>query len=368
MAVVTMTRKVVRFKNNLHEEFNKTLNQRVNQYFKTKKGGRYANSEMVIKTIFMFCLYLIPYFMFVLGIVESVWAFYLMAALMGLGKAGIGLSVMHDANHGAYSRKKWVNNLVGYSLNLVGANATNWKIQHNVKHHTYTNVSGMDEDISPRGGLLRFDPHSEKKPHHKWQYIYAWFLYGLMTMSWIIVKDWTQLAEYTKDGLLKKQAKSVTRSWIMLVLTKVIYYSYILAIPIIFSPFAWFHIVLGFMVMHYVAGFILAIIFQPAHVIEGNSFEDSSLSDTIEENWAVHQLKTTCNFAQKNKVLSWYVGGLNYQIEHHLFPNICHVHYRKISKIVKKTAEEYNVPYTAYPTFMSALVSHGRMLYSLGRG
>ncbi|WP_245811219.1 fatty acid desaturase family protein [Ekhidna lutea] len=367
MSVAAMSRKVVRFKNNLHEEFNKTLNQRVNQYFKSSKNGRYANWEMITKTIFMFALYFVPYFMFLLGIVESIWIFYLMAFLMGLGKAGIGLSVMHDANHGAYSRKKWVNNLVGYSLNLVGANATNWKIQHNVKHHTYTNVSGMDEDISPKGGILRFDPNSPVKPHHKWQHIYAWFLYGLMTMSWIVVKDFSQLAEYTKDGMLKKQTKSVTKAWIWLILTKVFYYSYILALPILFTSLPWYHILLGFILMHYVAGFSLACIFQPAHVMEDHSFESVEHTDTVEENWAVHQLKTTCNFAQKNKVLSWFAGGLNYQIEHHLFPNICHVHYRKISKIVKATAEEYNIPYRSYPTFMSALVSHGKMLHSLGR-
>ncbi|MEQ9404987.1 MAG: acyl-CoA desaturase [Cyclobacteriaceae bacterium] len=367
MSVASINRKVVRFKNNLHEEFNKTLNQRVNQYFKNSKYGRYGNVEMVIKTIFMFCLYFVPYFMFLLGIVENVWVFYLMAILMGFGKAGIGLSVMHDANHGAYSKKKWINKLIGYSLNVVGANATNWKIQHNVKHHTYTNVSGMDEDISPKGGILRFNPHSKIKPHHKWQYIYAWFFYGLMTMSWIIVKDFIQLAEYSKDGLLKTQVKSKALAWIWLILTKVFYYSYILALPILFASIGWGHIIGGFFVMHYVAGFVLAVIFQPAHVIEGNTFEDATDKDTIEENWAVHQLKTTCNFAQKNKILSWYVGGLNYQVEHHLFPNICHVHYRKISKIVRRTAEEYNIPYHSYPTFMSALVSHGRMLYALGR-
>ncbi|MEP5161023.1 fatty acid desaturase family protein [Ekhidna sp.] len=367
MSVAMMSRKVVRFKNNLHEEFNKTLNQRVNQYFKNSKYGRYANMEMVIKSIFMFSLYLVPYFMFLFGVVQNLWIFYLMAFLMGLGKAGIGLSVMHDANHGAYSRKKWINSVVGYSLNLVGANATNWKIQHNVKHHTYTNVSGMDEDISPKGGMLRFDPNSPVKAHHKWQYIYAWFLYGLMTMSWIIVKDFSQLAEYTKDGMLKKQTKSVTRAWAWLILTKVFYYSYILALPILFSSLPWYHIVLGFLLMQYVAGFILAIIFQPAHVMEDHSFENVENTDVVEENWAVHQLKTTCNFAQRNKVLSWFAGGLNYQVEHHLFPNICHVHYKQISKIVKKTAEEYNVPYKSHPTFMSALVSHGKMLYSLGR-
>lgn len=139
------------------------------------------------------------------------------------------------------------------------------------------------------------------------------------------------------------------------------------ALPILFTSLPWYHILLGFLLMHYVAGFTLGIIFQPAHVMEENTFEDGATTDVVEENWAVHQLKTTCNFAQKNKLLSWYVGGLNYQIEHHLFPNVCHVHYRKIAKIVRETAEEYNIPYKSYPTFISALVSHGRMLYALGR-
>lgn len=367
MSVAVMSRKVIRFRNTLHEEFNATLNKRVNQYFKHNRFSRYANVEMVVKTVFMFCLYFVPYFMFLLGVVQNVWVFYLMTLLMGFGKAGIGLSVMHDANHGAYSKKKWINQVIGYSMNLIGGNATNWKIQHNIKHHTYTNVAGMDEDISPKGNILRFNPYSTIRPHHKWQFIYAWAIYGLMTMSWIIVKDITQLIGYTKDGMLKKQTKSVTKAWVWLIITKLFYYSYILAIPFLFAPFAWYHILLGFFLMHYVAGFTLGIIFQPAHVMEENSFEDSELSDVVEENWAVHQLKTTCNFAHNNKILSWYIGGLNYQIEHHLFPNICHVHYRKISDIVRKTAEEFNIPYKSYPTFRSALISHGRMLYALGR-
>ncbi len=367
MSVAKMSRKVMRFKNSSHEEFASTLNKRVNQYFKNSKFSRYANTEMVIKTIFMFALYFVPYFMFLFGVVTHVWVFYLMAILMGFGKAGIGLSVMHDANHGAYSKKRWVNNVIGYSMNLIGGNATNWKIQHNVKHHTYTNVVGMDEDVTPGGNVLRFNPYAPMKKHHRWQHIYAWFLYGLMTMSWIVVKDITQLAEYTRDGLLKKQAKSITRAWIWLLATKLFYYSYILALPILFTPFAWYHILFGFIIMHYIAGFTLGVIFQPAHVMEENSFEDAQATDTIEENWTVHQLKTTCNFAHKNRLLSWYVGGLNYQIEHHLFPNVCHVHYRKISKIVRATAEEYGIPYKSYPSFRSALLSHGKMLYALGR-
>ena len=359
--------KTLLFKNNINDEFAKVLTSRVNQYFTSKSLSKSGDFYMVLKTMIMFMLYFIPYFLHVLGFVENVWIFVVLMMIMGLGKAGIGLSVMHDANHGAYSKKRWINRLVGYSLNVVGGNATNWKIQHNVMHHTYTNISGMDEDITLKGGILRFDPFSKKLAVHKWQFLYAWFLYGMMTMSWIFVKDITQFIGYTKSGMLSKMTSSVSRSWIGLILTKIIYYTYTVIIPILVSPFNWWTVVLGFLLMHYVAGFVLAIIFQPAHVMEVNTYEDSSKTDVVEENWFVHQLKTTCNFAERNKLLSWYAGGLNYQIEHHLFPNICHIHYPKLSKIVRKTAEEFNVPYHSYPTLLSALISHGKMLYTLGR-
>ena len=351
---------------NTHRDFTLTLNKRVNDYFKTNGLSRYANAEMVVKSITMFSLYFVPYFLILTGVVSGTLATLFMIVLMGLGLAGIGLTIMHDGNHGAYSNKRWINSIVGYTLNLIGASSFNWKIQHNVLHHSYTNVFETDEDITKKG-VLRFTPHAQWSWYHKYQFIYAWFLYGLMTMSWIIVKDIIQLAGYTKDGLLKKQTKSVTRAWIWLIFTKIIYYSYILALPILFTSLPWYHILLGFILMHYVAGFTLGIIFQPAHVMEDHVFEDGDKTDVVEENWAVHQLKTTCNFAQRAKFFSWFVGGLNYQIEHHLFPNVCHVHYRKIAKIVRETAEEYNIPYKSYPTFGSALVSHGRMLYSLGR-
>ena len=355
-----------RFNNGVRKDFSKALNTRVNDYFKKNRLGRHANFEMILKSVAMFAAYFVPYGLVIGGWMESGWTLFGLQIIMGIGLAGIGLSVMHDANHGAYSKNRMVNKIIGYSINLVGANATNWKIQHNVKHHTYTNVDEHDEDIMPKGGLIRLSPHTDKKNVHKYQHIYAWFMYGLMTISWIVVKDFPQLFGYTKDGLLKKQ-QPVAKAWTWLIGTKLFYYAYVIVIPMVFSPYAWWMIILGFLTMHYVGGFILAIVFQPAHVIEGNSYPKPDEKDFIDENWTVHQLKTTCNFAPKNKLLSWYVGGLNYQIEHHLFPNVCHVHYRKIAKIVKETAEEFNVPYNSYDTFWSALKSHGKMLHSLGR-
>ena len=348
------------------QDFFVTLSQRVNAYFKTNNIQRTANTEMVIKTIFMFSLYLVPYFLIIGGVFSSAWILLGFCAVMGLGKAGIGMSVMHDANHGAYSNKAWINNFFGLSLNLVGAGSFNWKIQHNVLHHTYTNVHDVDEDISPRG-VIRMAPSSDWRPLHRYQHLYAWFLYGLMTFVWIVLKDYYRLIKYYKDGLVKKQKASVIKEWIVLIFTKAFYFSYIFAIPMIVLSLAWWQVLIGFFVMHYVAGFILAMIFQPAHVIEGTEYPVADENGNLENSWAIHQLHTTTNFGHKQRLFSWYVGGLNYQVEHHLFPNICHVHYREVAKIVEQTTKEFGLPYKSKDTFFKAIAAHAAQLRILGR-
>ncbi len=351
---------------NHQKDFFVTLNQRVNAYFKNNKIERTANTEMVIKTIFMFSLYLVPYFLLISGITSNGWVMLGLCAVMGLGMAGIGLSIMHDANHGSYSNKPWVNNLLGLSLNLVGGHDLNWKVQHNVLHHTYTNVHDVDEDISPRG-IIRMGPESKWIPLHKFQHYYAWFFYGLMTLVWVTVKDFSRLIKYQREGLVKKQRTSAYKEWIVMVATKVIYFTYIFAIPMWVLPVSFGQVIIGFLVMHYIAGFILAMIFQPAHVVEGTEYPMPDEQGNLENTWAIHQLRTTTNFGHREKFFSWYVGGLNYQVEHHLFPNICHVHYRDIAKIVEQTAREFDLPYKSKETFFEAVVAHARQLKILAQ-
>jgi linoleoyl-CoA desaturase len=320
---------------------------------------------MVIKTIFMFTIYFVPYALMITGTVSGIWSMFALCVVMGFAIGGIGLSIMHDANHGSYSNKSWVNNLLGLSLNLVGGNAFNWKIQHNVLHHTYTNIHDVDEDISPRG-ILRMCPHGEWKAIHRFQHFYAWFFYGLMTLFWVLVKDFIRIAQYQKDGLVKKQKSTVQAELALMILSKVAYFFYIIVLPIMILPLLWWQVVLGFVVMHYIAGFILAIIFQPAHVIDGTEYPMPDEDGKMDNSWAIHQLYTTTNFANKSTIFSWYVGGLNFQVEHHLFPNICHVHYKKISSIVKDTAIEFGLPYKAEPTFIGAILGHAKLLKQLG--
>ena len=345
-------------------DFTKTLNMRVNEYFKSTHKSRYANSQMILKSVIMFLLYFAPYFLIVGNVVVQIHWIILLLILMSFGAAGIGLSVMHDANHGAYSMKKWVNNMMGYSLNLLGAHAFNWKIQHNVLHHTYTNIYDHDEDISPRG-VLRFSPHSEWKKFHRYQYMYAWFLYGLMTIVWVINKDFARLVKYNKNGLVQKVNAKIHVEWIILIATKLFYIGYIFIIPLIFTALTWWQILLGIIIMQYIMGIILAVIFQPAHVNEETNFPEPDEQNAIHDNWAVHQLYTTANFSNNSRLFSWYIGALNFQVEHHLFPNICHVHYNKISEVIKATTKEFGLPYKKYKTFFGALRSHYRMLKRL---
>ncbi len=313
----------------------------------------------------MISLYFVPYFTMISGLVSNPWLIFGCYALMGFGIAGIGLSVMHDANHGAYSRNQKVNNALGLLLDIIGGCAFNWKIQHNQLHHTFTNVHGLDDDISSTK-LMRFSPHQKRKKMHRGQHLYAWLLYGLMTFSWVVAKDFKVLIWYKNRGLLESQKKSFNRLVVEIALTKVAYLSYMVALPIILLPIPWWLSLLFFFTMHYIAGLILAAIFQPAHVVPETAFPLPNDTGNMENNWNIHQLHTTSNFAPNSQFFSWFVGGLNYQIEHHLFPNICHIHYKALSPIVKQTAEEFGLPYYSQPTFVHALWQHALFLKTLG--
>lgn len=355
----------VKFDNAVNREFTRTLMKRVDQYFRSNKVSRNANASMWFKTFFMLAIYIVPFVVMMINPLSPQWLNMLLYTVMGFGVGGIGLSIMHDANHGAYSKKKWVNDMFGYSLNLVGGNSLNWKIQHNYLHHTFTNVDGLDEDIDP-GGLLRFSPHAPKKGFHKYQHVYGWLLYSLMTLTWVINKDYKQMLGYEKRGLIKKMGTKFKKEMFILVSTKLAYFFYILVLPFLITDLHWSIIVGGFVWMHLIAGFILAIIFQPAHVLEDNVYPLPVDPGVIEDSFMAHQLRTTADFAHKNKLLSWYVGGLNYQVEHHLFPSVCHVHYKDLAPIVAETAKEYDIPYHNFRTFGGAVRAHHSMLRTLG--
>lgn len=347
------------------QRFFVTLRKRVDQYFKDNNISRQANAKMKWKTVLLFAMYLGPFGLMFTGWFSPI-AMLGLSIIMGAGLAGVGMSIMHDGNHGAYSRNQRVNKLIGSSIYLIGGNMNNWKIQHNVLHHTFTNVIDHDEDID-NGGVVRLSVYSDLKKIHRFQHIYAFFLYGLMTLSWLFVKDFGQMRRYEREGLKLSNDHNQSSEYIKLILTKILYFLIFIVLPLVFMDVTWWQFAIGFFVMHFVAGLTLAVVFQLAHVVEGAEQPIPNESGDLENTWAIHQLYTTANFARNNRLLSWFVGGLNFQIEHHLFPQICHIHYREISDIVKQTAQEFKLPYFENKSFFGALASHYRMLKQLGR-
>lgn len=360
---------LVRFAPKGPDSFYDSVAAKVTAYFETHRISPYANASMWIKTICMLLLYFIPYTLMVSGLgSDNIWLFLGCWFLMGIGISGIGTSVMHDANHGTYSPKKEVNNFISHILEIIGGYTVTWRIQHNILHHTYTNVAGLDEDIDSIK-LLRLSPHQPRFWFHRFQYLYAWFFYMIMTLFWMTAKDYLQVVRYNRCSLLGKQKISLKKAITTITLFKVLYYAYILILPILFSGQSWYIVIAGFFLMHCSAGLLLSCIFQPAHIVEASAFARPIRSEgrsLMEDSWAIHEIMNTTNFAPRSRLLSWFVGGLNFQIEHHLFSDVCHIHYKKIAPIVQATTAEFGLPYNVQPTFFKALLEHAKMLKKLG--
>lgn len=346
------------------KKFAAAVRSNVNKYFKENGISTKGNFILLTQTVGMLSLYIIP-FVLLLTISMNVWISILMVVIMGIGMAGIGMCVMHDAVHGSYSSKEWVNKIMGGTMYVLGSDVFTWKVQHNMMHHAYTNIDGFDEDIAGKGPI-RLSQYAPLKKIHRYQYIHAFFFYGLMTIAKLI-NDFTQLSRYNKEGITEKYNISPVKVYTKMVLVKFIYLFTFIGLPILFTGYTWWQVLLGFFIVHWTAGCILSTIFQMAHVVEGAQQFRPDANGVIHADWAVHELRTTADFARNNLFLNWYIGGLNFQIEHHLFPNICHVHYRKIAPIVESTAREFNVTYNLKPSFLEALRSHIRRLKFLGK-
>lgn len=356
----------IRFNSAKQNEFIKELRLHVKDYFQSNNISKTGNYKLVIKTIFMFALYLVPYILMISGIVSGLLGLTICWVLMGFGMAGIGMGVMHDANHHSYSSNTKVNKWMSKTLYFIGGFPLNWQYQHNTLHHGFTNIEGHDEDISPVG-IIRISPHKPLKRIHRFQHIYAWFFYGLMTILWATSKDFKQLRRYSKEGNVLSNKLTYRQMLWTIIISKTIYYSAFLLVPFFVLNIPWYVLASLFFLMHFTAGFTLTLIFQTAHVVPSSSFPLPDAEGSIENNWAVHQLLTTSDFSPNSRIFSWFLGGLNYQVEHHLFPNISHVHYRKLSELVQNMAKKYDLPYYVQSNFIKALWQHAIMLKKLGR-
>lgn len=351
-----------KFANLKGSNFHQELKRRVNNYFAEHKKSSTGNIALYSKAILLFSAYIAVYVHLVFFTPPG-WIAILECLVMGGLTAAIGFNVMHDGAHGSFSNSKLVNKLAAFSANILGASSIMWNTKHNIIHHTYTNIDGVDDDIEIKP-LLRMCPTQKKRWIHRFQHIYVWFLYTLLLLVWLFISDYTK---YFRKKIGDVPIKKLTMfDHFAFWGAKIGYALMMIVVPIYMVGFVpW---LLGFLTMALFSGFVLSIVFQLAHTVEHTAFPvPAEDTNRIEEEWAIHQLQTTANFATRNKVISWLVGGLNFQIEHHLFPRISHIHYPEISKIIRKTCEEFNIRYIEYPKMTQAIASHASYLKKMGR-
>jgi linoleoyl-CoA desaturase len=342
--------------------FQLELRRRVAEHFRTTGRRQRDCWQMYVKTAILLAGFAGSYVLLVFG-AQAWWQGLLLAMLLGLFAAEIGFNIQHDGGHQAYSNLPWINKLMAMTLELMGGSSYLWRWKHAVLHHTYVNITGHDTDID-LGLLGRLTPHQERWRYHRWQHLYLWPLYGLLAIKWQLVDDFRKLI----GGRISNQPFPRPTGWelVIFVAGKVIFFSVAFGIPLLFHSVGvvlFYYVVAGL-----VAGMALSVVFQVAHCVEEAEFPlPPAIAGRIDNAWAIHQVETTVDFARRSRVVTWLVGGLNFQIEHHLFPRISHVNYPAISKLVEQTCRDFGVRYTEFKSFRAGIASHFRWLRRMGR-
>ena len=348
---------------NVPHSFHSELKRRISEYFEEVGTSPTGNYSLFIKAVILMASFISIYIHLVFFTPSAFWAIIESVVLGGV-VAAIGFNVMHDGAHGSFSKYKWVNTLAALSLNILGGNSFMWNVKHNVIHHAYTNVDGVDDDIDIQP-WMRMSSTQKKYRLHKYQHIYFWGLYSLLYLFWIFVLDYQKYfkARVGNMPLKKMSLRDHIEFWAF----KLFHLFLFVGLPIYMVGFtSW---LISFLIFTVVAGLVLSLVFQLAHTVEHTAFPVANAeTNKMEDEWAIHQIKTTANFATNNKLVSWLVGGLNFQIEHHLFPKISHIHYPAISKIIRQACQEYGIAYIEYSRVRYAVASHVAFLRQMGRG
>ena len=350
-----------RLKFSTNNSFHAALRQRVDDYFRSTGRPQRDCWPMYVKTAVLLISFCALYVLLVFA-AQTWWHAVPLAVLLGLTTAAIGFNIPHDGGHHAYSNRQWVNKLMAMMLDVIGGSSYIWNQKHAVFHHTYVNITGHDSDID-LGILGRLTPHQKRFAFHRWQHYYLWALYGLLAIKWQLVDDFRDVI----TGRIGEHRIPRPKGWELAIFIggKAIFFALALGIPLLFHSVMT--VVLFYGAAAVVVGVVMSIVFQLAHCVEQADFPlPKADTGRIENAWAIHQVETTVNFARNSWFAAWLFGGLNFQIEHHLFPKICHVNFPAISKVVEETCREFGVKYTAHKSFWAALASHFRWLRRMG--
>jgi len=357
---ISLPRSGVKF--NRDDTFYRALRRRVDGYFDRTGKSRRDCIRMYVKTAIILGWVSASYLLLVFGM-GGIWAAIPLAISLGLSMAAVGFNIQHDGGHHAYSDRPWINKITAMTLDLLGGSSYIWARKHNSIHHSFSNITGEDDDIN-LGFLGRLSPHQKHRWFHRFQHFYLWVLYGFLPAKWQILDDFLNVA----FGRIGEHRLPRPKGWDLFFFIggKAFFFSLAIVVPMLLHP--WWYVITLYFLVTYVQGVVLSVVFQLAHAVEDAEFpmpqEDTG---RMEKSWAEHQVDTTVDFARGNRLLSWYIGGLNFQIEHHLFAQICHIHYPALAPVVESTCREFGIRYNSHRTFRAGVASHFRWLKRMGR-
>jgi len=340
--------------------FQLELRRRIDEFFERTGRRRRDCGMLYLKSILLLTAFAGVYVLLI-GFAQTWWQALPLAIALGFATAGIGLNIQHDGGHDAFSERPWINKLMAMALDLVGGSSYVWHYRHTVLHHTYVNITGHDTDID-LGALGRVTPYQKRLKIHRWQHYYMWPLYGFMAIRWQLFGDYIDVIR----GRISDHPIPRPKGWDLAVFLggKAMFLAIAFGIPMIFHP--WWVVLIYYATAGMIIGITLSVVFQLSHVVEEAEFVAPTEANRIENAWAIHQVESTVDFSRRSRLAAWLLGGLNFQIEHHLFPRICHINYPEMSKIVEQTCRDFGVEYHQHPSFAAGVASHFRWLRRMG--
>jgi len=346
---------------NSKDRYFRVLARRIDAYFEEEGISKKANGLFIVKNL-AFVLIAAGLYLAILSGAFYGWRLGFLFVLFGVFVTILLFSVAHDASHDAISNRKWVNRLLAYVWNVAGISSYFWGLKHNVAHHGFTNIPGKDDDID-QSKLVRLNPNAERKWFHKYQHIYAPFLYALLSLNIIYIKDFKLLMQH--DFGNKRVRRHPRRELWILLATKLFFVGYMIVIPKIMLGISWGQILGYHVLMHLAIGLFIGLVLVPVHVTGESAYRLPDTAGKVHCDWRVQQLEATVDFAANNYLVNWITGGLNTHVVHHLYPSVNHIHYFHLTRIIKQTASEYNFPYRNY-SLVRVFTEHLRFLKMLG--
>ncbi|WP_201983427.1 fatty acid desaturase family protein [Hymenobacter rubidus] len=349
----------IRFQPEPSDGFYHTLKSRVQAYFAQEGIPRYATPEARWKAAFFAGSFGLSYGIILL-VTMPLFLFLAMWFLMGVCLLLAAMSMVHDAAHGVFSARPWVNAVLLHFANLVGGDGYMYKYKHTVSHHAYTNIPGLDIDLE-QSSLVRVTPFTTSRARHRLQHWYMRVLYPFYILFWVLFRDFSY---YRRAKIGTATAHHAAVHWLTLVASKAFYLFYLLVVPAAVLPVPFWHIGLGFVCMHLGSGVVAMFALLANHAVEDSVFAVPNADGLMDCSWGEHQLRTTDDYSPDSRLVSFLFSGLNHHVAHHLFPRYCHVHYPAITKLVRATAQEFGLRYR-HNSLFGALGSHFRLLKKL---